>query len=795
MKKNNLISLILILSLAINISCNTEKKGDIVDMITDVATPLWLDYGQTEIFLSDYVKDCSLIDSVVINNIKKELTENKQKVVFITPDNCDPVIGMKVWSKGAAYTIVLKRSNKQEIEYRFNPDGKVYSTVQLSGEFNGWTPSRTNLELIDGVWNAGLILNRGKYQYQLVVDGKYMLDPACSISVDNNLGGYNSLMEVGDKKETDPPFIFAHSFSKSEVLIKTLNKPDDVFVMLDNYQLDKSFYNFSEDILTIKMPSFIKNKKRSFLRVWAYNGSGLSNDLLVPFDYGEVINEADKLVRTDFHKNILYNVFVDRFYNGNSSNDRLVADSTILPRANYHGGDIAGIEKKIEDGYFEEIGVNTIWLSPIVKNPEGAFGEWKDPPSKFSGYHGYWPISFTKVDDRFGTSEEVKSLVSVSHSKEINVLLDFVANHVHQEHPVYIAHPDWATKLYLPDGSLNTERWDEYRLTTWFDVFLPTLNLENPEIVEMLSDSALWWLKEYEFDGFRHDATKHVPEIFWRTLTRKIKNEIVEKEDKPIFQVGETYGGVELIGSYIGSGMLDAQFDFNVYDAALGVFAGKGNPFGRLHDRLSESMEYYGAHNLMCYITGNQDRGRYISYAGGDLKFDENAKVAGWTRYIGVGDTIGYRKLEMLMAFNMTIPGLPVIFYGDEFGMPGGNDPDCRRMMRFNSELNRYEKQTLETTKQLAKIRQNNLALIYGDLFLINITDDIYIYARKYFDNTVVVIFNKSDREEDIKIDNPIITNISEYKTSFGSKLDIDSNEITVTLPALSFEILINNRN
>ncbi|HAG48904.1 MAG TPA: alpha-amlyase, partial [Cryomorphaceae bacterium] len=87
------------------------------------------------------------------------------------------------------------------------------------------------------------------------------------------------------------------------------------------------------------------------------------------------------------------------------------------------------------------------------------------------------------------------------HGRNMNVLLDYVANHVHLDHPVYKEHPDWATSLYLPDGSLNTERWDEHRLTTWFDTHLPTLDLRRPEVVEPMTDSALIWMTEFGIDG------------------------------------------------------------------------------------------------------------------------------------------------------------------------------------------------------------------------------------------------------------------------------------------------------
>lgn len=183
-------------------------------------------------------------------------------------------------------------------------------------------------------------------------------------------------------------------------------------------------------------------------------------------------------------------------------------------------------------------------MSPITQNPEGAYGFWKDPKTKFSGYHGYWPVSSSKVDYRYGTSQELKDLIEEAHKRNINVILDYVANHVHEEHPLYKQHQEWATELYLPDGSLNTERWDDHRLTTWFDTFLPTLNLENPEVYEPMTDSALFWIKEYNLDGFRHDATKHIPEIFWRTLTYKLKKDVMFPKTSPFIRWGKRMGAV-----------------------------------------------------------------------------------------------------------------------------------------------------------------------------------------------------------------------------------------------------------
>ena len=185
----------------------------------------------------------------------------------------------------------------------------------------------------------------------------------------------------------------------------------------------------------------------------------------------------------------------------------------------------------------------------------------------------------------------------------MNFLLDYVANHVHEAHPLYKEHPDWATNLYLPDGRENTQLWDDERLTTWFDTFMPTLNLEREDVAEAMSDSAAWWVLNSNIDGFRHDATKHIPLSFWRLLTQKVKRHTAGT-GRRIYQIGETYGSAELIGSYLGSGLIDAQFDFNLYDKAIVAFGKENAGFSDLIQVAEEGLSQYGAHHLMGTITG-----------------------------------------------------------------------------------------------------------------------------------------------------------------------------------------------
>jgi glycosidase len=575
-----------------------------------------------------------------------------------------------------------------------------------------------------------------------VADGYEFLDPNNPDSASNGMGGWNSIIDIPRPDPKALPLLTSRSHQDDHIQLTLANPAQKVIAFWENTRiLEESIVTSSVEV-SIALHQAMAGKERSRVRVWAYNEEGLSSELMIPLHKGKVLSEPSMIRRQDYHAMIMYFLMVDRFHNADPKNDKPLNIPEVHPRADFYGGDLAGVIEKLKDGYFDWLGTNTIWVSPITQNPEGPYGLYPEPKTQFSSYHGYWPISNTKVDYRFGSAEVFRQLVEEAHAKGHNVLLDYVANHVHEEHPVYQKNKDWATPLYLPDGTENTQKWDEHRLTTWFDTFLPTLDLTRPDVVEPMTDSAAYWIEEFKIDGFRHDATKHIPLIFWRTLTRKLKE---KKGEGPVpFQIGETYGSRALINSYINTGMLDSQFDFNLYDAAVGAFANPEFSFKSLIQSLEESLAYYGSHHLMGNITGNQDRARFISYADGSIRFDEDAKHAGWNREITMQDTTAYRKLSALTAFNMVIPGIPCIYYGDEYGSVGGNDPDNRKPMKFE-KLTAHEIATRDRARKLIHLRKDNLALIYGTTEILAVEDQWMMLKRKYFENEVVAIFNKSD--------------------------------------------------
>lgn len=211
---------------------------------------------------------------------------------------------------------------------------------------------------------------------------------------------------------------------------------------------------------------------------------------------------------------------------------------------------------------------------------------------------------------------------------------------------------------------------------------------------------------------------------------------------RPIWMIGETYGSPELIGSYVKTGMLNAQFDFNVYFTTREALCGLTGMDQILSNELT-SLHTYGAHHTMGNISGNHDQIRFASIAGGAIDIHSSGKEEGWTQEVGIGDAEkAYKRALLLEVINMTLPGVPCIYQGDEYGEVGGNDPDNRHMMRFD-ELNADEQYMRAKVSELAHLRRHSMPLLYGDFIpLIDRPDEI-IYQRIYLGQKVTVIINR----------------------------------------------------
>lgn len=763
----------------------------------------------------------------------------------------------QIWSGGVSTTVPVRKSEKVLREFRWRTPLHAYTGVKVKGTFNAWNANNLSLrweedsnDKTKGTWVGSTWVGPGSHQYVFVVSyaGKWNMetkeirDPNNKDSVGNGMGGFNSTFTVSTADlqlntcYTSPkPGDYWNAEIPTEIVLSTrsmegLGKGEynSVLAMWQNQRLQVGIGENDPQtgltIIKIKVPKSASQVHHSFIRVWIGSYEGVSNEVLVPLVAGRVMFDPIKFAdRKDPHRMVMYNPMIDRFVDGNRGNNRPMNRSDVDPKVDFYGGDVVGITKKIEEGYFNNLGINTIWISPVVKNPEGPYGQWtKTPKTKFSGYHGYWPVALRATDPRFCTESELKQMIETAHKYHINVFLDYVAHHVHEEHPLVKQKPQWFTPLYLPDGSKNTERWDDYRLTTWFDDFMPTFNYFKPEVVDAMTDTALWWFKNFEIDGFRHDATKHIPDPFWRSLTYKLKTQVSIPQHRPYYQIGETYGSPELISSYLGTGMLDAQFDFNMYDAAVMTFKGQGS-CKNLAQTLMDSKKWYGAHHTMGNVSGNQDKPRIISLLDGSIQDGEDTKQAGWDRDIQLKNSeSAYLPVLNMMAFNLSIPGIPVIYYGDEIGMPGANDPDCRRMMRFDQGiqsnkdvsvagksfpgLSEKEREMRTIIAQLIHFRNTHLALTYGDMEVSSLGDDLLIIKRKYFGEIVYAVFNRSKENKTIELSfsevanftkiakgSPYLGQVGAVQTFNDSPLiSDDANTYSVVIPAGGFELVHN---
>ena len=758
-------------------------------LVLGLTSPYQLEPGGGFLELADYVTDVNKVDSLSLpTGLRTEGWEKGSSNVVIGGYLENAIGDLKVWSGGHAYSILLKRAVQQQVPFTFSPKGQEYESVMVKGEFNNWNPNASILAKHDDVWTGVFKINPGSYQYKIVADGQELTDPNNLDSISNGMGGFNSILKVEGPDKSQKPVLTTQSYNQEQVVLHSSLAIKEAIVLWQNYRLGKEFVNQEGNKIVIRIPKSAEKLDRSFLRVVAAGEEVASNDVLVPLHKGHVLATSDQLNRQDFEASILYFMMVDRFHNGNTDNDVPLEDERVAERANYHGGDIAGILQKLKEGYFEELNINTIWLSPISQNPEVAYQEYPEPRRFYSGYHGYWPISSSKIDHRFGTEAEMKALVEEAHNRGISILLDYVSNHVHQEHPLIQAHPEYATQLDLENGRKNIRIWDEQRLTTWFDTFLPSFDFSKQEVIDLQVDSAMYWINKYNLDGFRHDATKHIPEAYWRALTKRMKSDIVGPKNQRVFQIGETFGSRELIRSYINSGQLDAQFDFNLYFDAVEAFSKDEYSLERLAASLQSTFDYYGYHSLMGNITGNHDMPRFISFAGGAIGPGDDPKEIGWQQDVTVEDPVGYERLKNLTAFIMTIPGVPVIYYGDDIGMPGANDPDNRRPMRFD-QLSEQESSVRESLKKLTALRRNNLALVYGDLQMLHTDAGSMVYFRNYFDQAALVAINKSGEKQNIELEIPKGVDLQKLQANFGHPIVIHDNKAVVQLPPNSFDV------
>lgn len=775
-------------------ACSSNK-----DEIIDIIKPINLIAGKPDsILIGDmFYSNNYDIDFFENKNVRVVYNNETGMIYFFPDENFSGITLVDFDFNGTTYSIPVRSRIQERYKFSFKP-GKEYKVLNLFGSFNGW--DRGNLPMKDdnndGIFEAEIALEPGRYQYKFFGDGEEIIDPENKEKVPNGMGDFNSVFTVEEETKSR---VFLHiikyekTADKSEFnfyyendLYENPLQKENVIALVDNKKAKDGEVEVSGRSIKLMLNNN-ELKSKQLLRIAVTVNGTASNIQSVFLADGEPAEQNGKFLWNDA---VIYSLMIDRFSDGDRSINNPIAHDSLSEKANYMGGDFQGIINKLNEGYFDSLGINTIWLSPVYDNPNEAFKEAPEPHRWFSGYHGYWPINSTSTEEKFGSIEKLKELVATAQKHGIKILLDIVANHVHQNHPFFKEKPEWFGNLNLPDGRLNLRLWDEYRLTTWFEPYLPKFNyVGSKDAIDFMTSNTVWWMKETEADGFRQDAVKHMPNEFWRALTKRIKNEIEIPDNKKVYQIGETFGSYDLISSYVNNGQLSAQFNFNVYDVALPTFLESKMSFSALDAEIKKSFLVYGENNLMGNIMDSHDKNRFMAFADGDLDVTQwSAVEEGWNNPPRVDNPANYEKAKLYYAYMNTIPGLPVIYYGSEFGMTGASDPDNRRMMRFGEELNQFEKRMLGDVRKIINLRKNHPALRYGDFLTLQADENVYSYIRSEVNERILIILNKSEKSVPLQLNIPLMYGIkSAGNLLTDEKIELVDGSINLILQPMSY--------
>lgn len=629
------------------------------------------------------------------------------------------------------------------------PDG--VETVQVGGEWADFNPQDLTDDDGDGVWERWLgELRPGTYAYKLIYDGVWEESVPADVYTTWHDDFENRALVVGDCELPDLAAV-SGTATADGTLTATFRftraadgAPLDVAAVAATVGGAPATVTADAATGTITVTAAGLGTGKHSVRVSAADTSGRapeSGDGFLPLWV-----EDTPFV---WSSGLLYYAFLDRFRDGGDDGLPEIEDTQY--GTDYLGGDLVGARDALADGWFEELGVRSIWLSPLYQNPDTAWVG-ADGTTMYSGYHGYWPIRAREAEDRLGTTEvpaddALRAFVDEAHARGIRVVMDVVLNHVHEEHEYVSAHPDWFTaEACVCANDSGPCGWETNPVGCWFTDYLPDLDYKNQEIVDQMVDDVIWWVETYDLDGLRVDAAKHMDHVIMRTLSMRLRDRYENAGGAEFWIVGETFtgqGGQSLIMNYVAEHELDGQFDFPLLYAVRNAI-GYEYGFTGLSSEVKACDSAYGEHvHDMSVFLGNHDVSRYATEIAG---CDTWELFDGCTDVLAAGgDTISdaewevINKMSMSFAFVTTQPGPPLLYYGDEVGLAGSSDPDNRRLMPWG-ELTASQETLLGRFRELGKLRAATPALQTGERQELWVDDDLYVYARDNGGGDVAIV-------------------------------------------------------
>lgn len=457
----------------------------------------------------------------------------------------------------------------------------------------------------------------------------------------------------------------------------------------------------------------------------------------------------------DWDEAVVYFMMTDRFFDGNESNNKASGADTYGKNPGlYHGGDFAGVTAKLD--YLQDLGVNTIWLTPIVENIAGVTvtDEGKEDVPYNAAYHGYWASDFTKLNPTMGTTEEFKTMISEAHKRGMRIMVDIVVNHA-----------GYGTESTFAD-MLRDKSVSEGDIKSW-QSDLPDFATENADVRAKLVEWQTSWMKNYGVDYFRVDTVKHVDSTTWAAL----KNSTTEVN--PSFKmIGEYYGaGYASNGSTLGSGQMDADLDFDFNDQATSFVSGNISSVESFLSSRNTALN--NAYMTGQFLSSHDEDGFKASLMNGKPYTEDKATSAAL----------------VAATLQLTAKGIPVIYYGEEVGLSGLNN--------YPYQTNRYDMDFSKATKDNVTYQHyKNLLSIrnaYTDVFargsrkvVASSNEEGYdVVSRSYGGTTLYVGMNIKDTAKEVKVPVSLAAGTEVKDLYSGATYTVGSDKtVAVTIPA-----------
>ncbi len=748
--------------------------------------------------------------------------------------------------------------------------GTSAANVFLAGTFNDWNDSKQRMSDADGdgVFETTLLLQPGSYQYKFVVDGSWHHDPENPDTTEDGFGGSNSLLEVDDSFEAvriergdgrifsddlEPIFDYStcNPLSMTELEITARAHLDDVESVALRYSVNGGDWRSVEMTPAETDPAFQYYRARVELSdpddgldyligyrdgdaaAWLGRSGVGESETVAPFHYDRKV--LPPFVTPDWARDgVIYQIFPERFRNGDPSNDpdfsepwyvgvnalpasgktngeyfHLVDDwydVAGLSRSPYrtdgrpdyysfYGGDIAGVREKL--GYLNDLGVTVIYFNPLNQGMSN---------------HKYDPTDYNTIDPHFADPEGFKDFVEDAHDHGIRIVVDMAFNHTGNWH--------FAFRDGVENGR-ESEYWNWYEWHKWplppsrdfnasdyYDCWWgfglhPNLNWDhtrpnnaennigdvsqadpNMPVVEHVLGVARYWLGELGIDGFRLDVPNEVPFWFW-----KMFNDVCHEVKPDCWLVGEIWGNA---GSWIGPHCFDSTMNYKYFRDPVMEFMGQGRIDAATFDqRLAPGRFVYPPQSVqvMMNLIDSHDTIRYLTTAK------------------------DVRRLMMAAMFSMSYVGMPHIWYGDEVGMTGGKDPDCRRPMDWNYEADPEKAALRDYYGTITRFRRDHEVLSRGDFRTLLAAGRAYAFARTLDTKSAVALFNADKQPVTFTLDAEALAaavpegagsvfkviagpdwfpNAESGSLTSGQTLDLGHGSLEVTLPPLSGALLAN---